>query len=204
MSSRAYKVVSMFEDAVAERLGASHGVAVESCTFALMLSCLRREVKGCKVWIPGRTYISVAQAIMHAGGMVQFDEREWVGSYNLRPYNIWDSAKCFDKGSYQGGLHCVSFHIKKACPIGRGGMILTDDADDAEWARKMRYEGREGLPYDQERVSLLGWNAYLTPDAAARGLMILDTLPDTIPPDGEVYSDLRLHPLFADTAHAQA
>ena len=36
----------------------------------------------------------------------------------------------------------LSFHIKKQLPIGKGGMILTDDQQAVEWFKKARYEGR--------------------------------------------------------------
>ncbi len=36
----------------------------------------------------------------------------------------------------------LSFHIKKQLPIGKGGMVLTDDKKAYEWFKKARYEGR--------------------------------------------------------------
>ena len=202
MASRAYAVVRMFEDAVAEYAGAPYAVAVESCTAALLLCCLWHKVGD--VYLPAKTYVSVPQSVMHAGGKVHFEDREWAGVYQLKPYSIWDGAKRFRPGMYEGGEHCLSFHVNKILNIGRGGMILTADAEATAWFRKMRYEGRAGVSYAKERVELCGYNAYMTPEQAARGLMLLDALPPNPPDQTENYPDLRLHPLFADTAHAQA
>jgi dTDP-4-amino-4,6-dideoxygalactose transaminase len=41
-----------------------------------------------------------------------------------------------------GTLHTLSFHRRKHLAIGRGGMILTDDAEAAKWLRLARYDTR--------------------------------------------------------------
>ena len=51
-------------------------------------------------------------------------------------------------------------------------MILTDDKKAAEWFRKMRNDGRREIPKEQDRVTLAGWNFYMTPEQAARGLAL--------------------------------
>jgi dTDP-4-amino-4,6-dideoxygalactose transaminase len=196
MTSRAFRVVEMFEEAMAEYAGARYGVAVESCSMALYLACVYREVE--HVTIPARTYISVPAAIIHAGGTVRFVDEPWTGTYHLEPYDIVDSALRMRRGMYEGGLHCVSFHARKLLPIGRGGMVLTDDAEASEWFRRMRFDGREGsVPFLHDPVSLLGWNAYMTPEQAARGLQLLEALPDTPADLMPVYPDLRTLPVFA-------
>jgi hypothetical protein len=45
------------------------------------------------VTIPARTYLSVPQSIMQAGGNVLFDDYDWQGIYQLAPYPIYDAAK---------------------------------------------------------------------------------------------------------------
>jgi len=48
-----------------------------------------------------------------------------------------DAAKRFTSGMYEKGIAmCLSFHIKKHLKIGKGGMILTDNATLVEWLKK--------------------------------------------------------------------
>ena len=191
----AFDVVAEFERKVAAFAGARYGVAVDSCTSALFLSCKYLGVSD--VHIPAKTYISVPAAIVHAGGRVRFLDVEWSGAYRLEPYPIWDSAKRFRGGMYNGGYHCVSFHMKKLLPIGRGGMIVTDDAKAVEWFRRARHDGREGgKPFMQEQITFLGWNAYMTPEQASRGLHLLEGLKSDLPDLYDEYPDLRDMPVF--------
>lgn len=195
MTSPAFEVVERFESAVADFAGARHAVAVDCCSHAIFLCCKLLEVG--RVILPARTYISVANYVIHAGGTVEFEDYDWTGVYQLKPYPIIDGAKRFRRGMYEGGLHCLSFHAKKHIPIGRGGMILTDNADDAAWLRRARYDGREGKPYAQERITVTGWHMYMTPAQAARGLELLGNMPSPYPPDlTEDYPDLREMPVF--------
>lgn len=193
----AYATVAEFERRVADYAGAPYAVAVDCCSNAIFLCCVRRHVRGERVYIPARTYISVAAAIIHAGGEVVFQDYPWVGMYQLRPFGIIDGAKRFRPDMYTGGLHCLSFHVKKHIPIGRGGMILCHDEADYEWLRRARYDGREGKPYAEEQITTLGWHAYMTPEQAARGLTLMDALPpDDLPDLTEDYPDLREMPVF--------
>lgn len=164
-------VIRQFEKTIAKHCGARFGVAVESCSAALFLSCLYLKVK--EVTIPKRTYFSVPFGIKHAGGTVRFEEKLWWGEYPLKPYPIIDSAVRFRKGMYRKGeLRCLSFQYSKHIPIGRGGMILTDDSKAVAWFRKMRNDGRREIPKERDRVKLAGWNFYMTPEQAARGLSL--------------------------------
>jgi dTDP-4-amino-4,6-dideoxygalactose transaminase len=198
MTSRAFRVVEMFEEAVAEFAGSRYGVAVDSCTTALFLSCLRSGAAGIEVTIPARTYISVPNAIIHAGGRVRFEDVVWTGAYLLRPLEIVDGALRMRRGMYAGGLHCVSFHARKHIKIGRGGMVLTDDVDAAAWLRRMRFDGRDGsVPFLRDQgITEHGFNAYLTPEQAARGLQLLEAHPDDAPDLDLAYPDLRGLPAF--------
>ena len=195
---KAYDVVAGFEQRVADYAGAKYGVAVDCCTTALYLSLKYCDIRDNSfVRVPAKTYVSVPMAVIRAGGRVEFSEEKWTGLYQLWPFPIFDGAKRFRKGMYKGGLHCLSFHIKKLIPIGRGGMILTDDEAAYDWLKKARYDGREGKPYDQERIETLGWHAYMTPEQAARGLALLDVYQDQ-PDQTEDYPDLRQMPYFKE------
>lgn len=180
-----YDIVAAFENQVAEFGGSKFGVAVESGTAAIFLSlqyAVRVQGYRGEVKIPARTYPSVACAIIQAGLKVKFYDVPWYGVYELEPTGIIDSALRFKKGMYiPGSLYCLSFHAKKHLPIGRGGMILTDDPKAVEWLKRARFDGRPPKPLDQGEITMLGWNMYLTPEQAARGLMLLQALPVDIP-----------------------
>lgn len=195
--SAAFAVVAEFERQVAAFAGAKHGVAVDSCTSALFLSMKYLDVNT-EVAVPARTYISVPMQVLHAGGSVIFEDVPWSGAYALEPYPIWDSAKRFRRGMYAGGLYCVSFHMRKLLGIGRGGMVLTDDATAAAWLRRARFDGRNGeVPFMEDKVESLGWNCYMLPEQAARGLQLLEGLRSAELPDlYDPYPDLREMPVF--------
>ena len=168
-----YKIVKMFEEEVAEYTGAPYAISIDSCTNALFLICKYLEVG--EVTIPSKTYLSVPQSIIHAGGEVVFDRREetnnWNGIYQLKPYPIYDAAKRLKKNMYIDGTFMgLSFHIKKLLPIWKGGMILTDNAEAADWFKKARYEGRSEKFYKEDDITFHGWNMYMTPQQAAQGL----------------------------------
>ena len=82
------------------------------------LCCEYLNVK--EVTIPARTYLSVPQSIIHAGGRVKFKDYRWKGIYQLEPYPIWDAAKRFTSNMYIPDTYmCLSFHIKKHLKIGK-------------------------------------------------------------------------------------
>lgn len=175
-----YKVVQMFEDEVANYTGAKFAISVDSCTNALFLVCKYLEVN--EVTIPSKTYLSVPQSIIHAGGEVIFDRRDvtnkWKGIYQLKPYPIYDAAKRFTSNMYiPNSFMCLSFHIKKHLKISKGGMILTDDEESVKWFKKARYEGRSEKLYHEDDIDMLGWNMYMTPQMASHGLSLMQNMP---------------------------
>ena len=123
-------------------------------------------------------------SIIHAGGEVVFETLHWSGIYQLKPYPIYDGAVRMKKGMYKPNtFHCLSFHIRKHIPIGKGGMILTDDIKAYRWFKKARYEGRDiTIPYDQDQISTLGWNMYMPPEQAAYGIKLFLQI-DNLNPD---------------------
>ena len=180
MKNNPYKIVKMFEDEMSSYTNSPYAISVDSCTNALFLICKYLKVK--KVTIPSQTYLSVPQSIIHAGGQVIFDKRaktnHWKGIYQLKPYPIYDSAKRLTKDMYKKGTFmALSFHIKKHLPIGKGGMILCDDPEAANWFKKARYEGRSEKFYKDDDIDFLGWNMYMTPQQASIGLALLQNYP---------------------------
>lgn len=195
----AFTVVDQFEERVAAYAGSKYAVAVDCCTSAIFLSLKYRQSKGQwapYVVCPARTYASVPMAVIHSGMKVQFEDFNWKGTYKLDPMGVVDGAKRFRRDMYDGELHCLSFHAKKILAIGRGGMILTDSPEAFKWLRKARYDGREGKPYPLEQIDMLGWHCYMTPEQAARGLLLMDILPENPKDHTEDYPDLRNMPVF--------
>jgi len=175
MKYNPFGIVKLFEEEMASYTGAPFAVAVDSCTNAIFLCCRFLNVQ--TVTIPNKTYLSVPQSILNAGGKVHFEERDWSGIYQLKPYPIYDAAMRLTSGMYvPGSFMCLSFHYKKHIPIGKGGMILTDDAKAAEWLKRARYEGRAEKGYWEDEITQQGWNMYMTPAEAATGLSFMQDL----------------------------
>lgn len=200
LMSSPFDVVRQFEQAVATYAGSTYAVSTDSCTHALFLALLYCNVQGQTVTIPKHTYPSVPAYIIHAGGKVAWTDEEWQGTYQLKPFPIIDGAKRFRKGMYeQDTFHCLSFHAKKHLPIGRGGMILTNSQDAADYFKLMRYDGRQECPLtQQQQFNIAGYNFYMTPEQAARGLQLLSSMKDynddliEVPP----YPDLSTQPAY--------
>lgn len=201
-----YTIVAEFEERVAEWTGAKYGVAVESGTAALFLSLMyhrslhpETNFLG-RITIPKHTYPSVPCSIIHAGGVIDWSDESWEGEYELKPLEIWDSALRFKKDMYHGGLQCLSFHIKKHLPIGRGGMILTDSLEASNWLKKARFDGRSPVPLLEDDFTQLGWNCYMEPASAARGIQLFEVLRNKDLPDLKVadqgYPNLSKFPVY--------
>lgn len=179
----AWDVVDLFEKKIAEYSGSKYAVSVDNCTNALFLCLKYLKYEGSTITIPGKTYVSVPCTIINAGCKVKFEDIEWSGAYQLKPTPIYDGAVRFRKGMYKPGTyHCLSFHIRKHLPIGKGGMILTDDEEAVKWFKMARYEGRHHeIPYKEDKFTMTGWNMYMTPEQAAKGLELFEKMPDFNP-----------------------
>lgn len=191
-------VVDIFERKVAEFAGAKYGVSVDCCTHGLFLALKCIDAKGL-IEIPKHTYQSVPMNIVHAGCHPTFRDEQWSGMYQLKPYAIWDAATRWRRGMYQGGMHIVSFQIKKRVPIGRGGMILTDNKEHYDWLIKARYDGRDmAVSQWDDDGDICGWHFYMTPEDAARGILLMDQIPEDNPDSGgwENYADLSTKKLW--------
>jgi dTDP-4-amino-4,6-dideoxygalactose transaminase len=204
MSGNPYDVVRQFESALCEYTGAKHAVTVTSCTMAILLACeylnTTAGMRPLTISIPKRTYVGVAQSVLHAGCRLKFRDQDWRGGYKLEPYSVWDYARRFTSGMYvEDTIQCLSFHHSKILSIStHGGALLTDFDQAARWFRIMRFDGRhEGVSACDDVTTVRGYHCYLTPPAAAEGLLRLSVLPrhnDDLPPSD--YPDLSLQPIF--------
>jgi dTDP-4-amino-4,6-dideoxygalactose transaminase len=178
MAVGVYKITEEFEKKVAEYTGAPYAVALDNMSNALFLALYYEKVSGLQISIPSRTYMSVPCEIIHAGASVKFepvDGEKIKGAYQLKPTKVWDCALRFTSNMYVKNTHmCLSFtgpykHLK----LGKGGMIITDDEKAYKWFKKARFSGRNECSYHDDSFDMLGWNFYMMPEIAARGLLLM-------------------------------
>jgi|TARA_R110000823_G_C15801255_1_gene487194 dTDP-4-amino-4,6-dideoxygalactose transaminase len=182
MANGIYKVTEEFEEKLADYTGARFAVTLDNMSNGLFLSLYYEHVVKNRtedvIKIPSRTYPSVPCEIIHAGLKVEFELVKGTtikGAYQLKGSNVWDSALSFTADMYKPNTHmCVSFtgpykHFK----LSKGGAILTDDVDAYRWFKRARYSGRREVSYHEDNLDMLGWNFYMMPELAARGLLLM-------------------------------
>jgi dTDP-4-amino-4,6-dideoxygalactose transaminase len=179
MANGVYKITEEFEEKLAKYTGAPYVVTVDNQSNALFLTLYYQNVKGKVITIPSRTYPSVPCEIIHAGGKVDFEPVNGTkikGAYQLKPTRTWYSALRFTANMYiPGTFMCISFtgpykHFK----LSKGGAILTDDLQAYHWFKRARYSGRRECSYHDDNFDMLGWNFYMMPELAARGLLLVN------------------------------
>ena len=170
-----WDIVETFENIIASYAGSAYAVSVDNCTDAMFL-CLRYLKADGVVDIPKRTYVSVPCAIINSGCKVNFVDKKWSGCYQLSPYPVYDSATRMKKNMYvKDSYYCLSFHRRKHISIGKGGMILTNDISAYNWFKVVRYEGRHmDRLYKDDYFDEIGWNMYMTPEQASKGLFLFE------------------------------
>jgi dTDP-4-amino-4,6-dideoxygalactose transaminase len=189
MANGVYKITEDFEKALSDYTGAPYVVTVDNQSNALFLALyyeknVKKSITGDTITIPSRTYPSVPCEIIHAGLKVEFsksytnlnqEKGTLKGAYNLDGSNVWDSALSFTNNMYKPGTHmCISFtgpykHFK----LSKGGAILTDDYNAYLWFKRARYSGRRECSYHDDNLDMLGWNYYMMPELATRGLLLM-------------------------------
>ena len=183
MAQGIYRITEEFEEKIAHYTNAPYAVAIDNLSNALFLCLYYEKVCGLEITIPSRTYMSVPCEIIHAGAKVKFEHVEGntlKGAYQLKPTKIWDSALRFTADMYIPGTHmCLSFtgpykHLK----LSKGGMILTDDYEAYKWFKKARFSGRNECSYHEDSFDMLGWNFYMIPELATRGLLLMNNFYD--------------------------
>ena len=184
MANGIYKITEDFEKALSEYTGAPYVVTLYNMSNALFLALyyeknVKKSITTDKITIPTRTYPSVPCEIIHAGLKVDFEIVEGKtikGMYQLKGSNVWDSALTFTAYMYRPGQHiCVSFtgpykHFK----LSKGGAILTDSLDAYHWFKRARYSGRRECSYHDDYLDMIGWNFYMMPELATRGLLLMN------------------------------
>ena len=184
MANGIYKITEDFEEALGKYTGSPYVITVDNQSNALFLALyyeknVTKSIISDTITIPNRTYPSVPCEIIHTGLKVNFDivkGKTIKGAYELKGSNVWDSALCFTADMYKPGTHmCISFtgpykHFK----LSKGGAILTDSLEAYYWFKRARYSGRRECSYHDDNLDMLGWNYYMMPELAARGMLLMN------------------------------
>ena len=184
MANGVYQITDDFEKELGKYTEAPYVVTLDNMSNALFFALyyeknITKSIKDEKISIPNRTYPSVPCEIIHAGLKVNFTPVEGKtikGAYQLVGSNVWDSALSFTADMYKPGSHmCVSFtgpykHFK----LSKGGAILTDSLDAYHWFKRARYSGRRECSYHDDYLDMVGWNFYMMPELATRGLLLMN------------------------------
>ena len=184
MANGIYQITEDFEKKLSDYTGSPYVVTLDNMSNALFLALyyeknVSKTIESETIIIPNRTYPSVPCEIIHAGLKVDFEMVEGKtikGSYQLKGSNVWDSALRFTADMYIPNTHmCISFtgpykHFK----LSKGGAILTDSLDAYHWFKRARYSGRRECSYHDDHFDMLGWNFYMMPELAARGILLMN------------------------------
>ena len=178
-----FKVVSIFEDKIAQFFGSKYAIAVDSCTHGIEL-CLR-YTKETKINVPKRTYLSVPFLAEKIGLEREWRDENWEDYYTLNygDKRIIDAAVLWRKNSYiPNTFMCISFQYQKHLSLGRGGIILLDNEIDYLSLKKMSYDGRlPNIPWRDQDIDTVGFHYYMTPETAKLGLDKLELAINTPP-----------------------
>lgn len=188
MAQGVHKITEDFEKSLCDYTGAPYVIALDNMSNAIFLSLyyeknIKKSLISNKVDCPSRTYPSVPCEIIHAGLGVNFTKSEGntiKGAYQLTPSNVWDSALRFTADMYiPGSYMCLSFTGPyKTLKLSKGGAILTDDYQAMLWFKRSRFSGRRECSYHDDYFDMLGWNFYMMPELAARGLLMMSQFYD--------------------------
>ena len=178
-----FKIVKEFEDKIAEFYGSKYAIAVDSCTHGIELWLRYQHLS--YINVPKRTYISIPFLADKLKIQLQWRDEEWQNYYKVNEHfkPIYDAAVLWKKDSYiPGSFMCVSFQFQKHLSLGRGGIILCDNKNDAEILKKMSYDGRiPDSPWRDQNIDIVGYHYYMTPETAQLGLNKLDDAIKTKP-----------------------
>jgi len=200
--------VRELEEAFAEYVGAHYAIAVDSGTSALFLSlkCLDLA-KGTTVYVPSLTFTASAATIIHAGYTPEFVDidDDLIPDFVPDPAvivhltgtnaceepsvcTIQDSAHRVERDQFRGqaGMACFSFYPTKNLASCEGGMIVTNDKEQADWLRLARSHGQTkdnykryaigGSDHWEYSIDFPGWKMNMTDVQAAIALVQLEKM----------------------------
>jgi len=176
-----YKIVTEFENKIAEYFGSPYAVAVDCCTHGVELCLRRANVRS--ITVPKRTYPSIPFLATKLNIELVWKDEDWVDYYYVGDTNVIDAAVLWKENSYvPGTFMCISFQYRKHLSLGRGGMILTDSKEARDELKRMSCDGREpDSPWREQNISSMGYHYYMTPETAEKGLQKLPSAISTKP-----------------------
>ena len=185
-----FEKIAEFESALAKFTGAPYAVMTDCCTHAIEL-CLRYDT-ATRVLFPAHTYLSIPMTMHKLGISYDHTDKLWTGEYQFISTRVWDSARLLKQGMYRPGqLQCLSFGYDKPLSIGRGGAVLTDDAEVYRTLKHQCYDGRDlnTSPWEDQKIFKVGYHYKPTIEEAIKGLELLPNIDQE--PKYKEYPDLR-------------
>ena len=172
--------VKCFEWVIADFFGAPYAVAVDSCTHGVELSLRYTNAK--RIVVPKRTYLSIPFLAHKLNIDLVWEDTQWSDRYYLTE-DVVDAAVLWKKDSYiPGTFMSISFQYRKHLSLGRGGVILTDNAKASIQLKKMAHDGRlPMIPWRDQNIDTIGYHYYMTPETALDGLGKLNEAMNTTP-----------------------
>lgn len=171
-----FNTVTQFENKIAEFFGAPYAIAVDSCTHGIELAL--RYTKVDHITVPQRTYLSIPFLADKLWIDLFWKDENWTDYYYLTD-RVVDAAVLWRPNSYIPGTFMgISFQYQKHLSLGRGGVLLCDNLQEAQKLKKMSYDGRlPDIPWRDQNIDTVGYHYYMTPETAQMGL---DKLPSAI------------------------
>ena len=172
------KIVTKFEQTIADYVGAKYAVSFNSATSAIFLTLLEKNIT---IKVPSMIPPVVLNAIITSGNKYNFEDNvEWVGdSYVLHDfgdYKIVDSAQKLQKDQFKkecndDDLMVFSFYPTK--PIGScdGGMIVSNNYEKILHLKSLALNGMSYSHNNWERqIQFAGYKMYMNSIQAEIGL----------------------------------
>lgn len=175
-----FSSVTFFENKIADFFGAPFAIAVDSCTHGVELAL--RLTHADTILVPNRTYLSIPFLADKLRINRLWKDEKWVDYYYITE-RVIDAAVLWKPKSYIPGTYMgISFQYQKHLSLGRGGVILCDNREDASELKKMSYDGRlPNIPWREQNIQTRGYHYYMTPETAQLGLDKLQQAIETTP-----------------------
>lgn len=212
--------IEIFEDLLCKYTKFQHAVCVDSCTNAIAISLEAKLIlkqidskKNRKLFMPRHTYLSVPMTLARNGWQFNFVDQHWSEWYSLGEFVV-DAATAFKQNlgdawrDIENCAVCVSFQQKKRLNLDQGGVIFTNSQDIAKLCKRLRHDGRDPKQSHVDEVNhspddiILGWHAYMSPEKAAKGILVmnqLQLLPPYVRHSWKEYPDISHLKCFRET-----
>lgn len=175
-----FSSVTFFENKIADFFGAPFAIAVDSCTHGVELAL--RLTHADTIFVPNRTYLSIPFLADKLRINRLWRDEKWIDYYYITE-RVIDAAVLWKPKSYiPGTFMSISFQYQKHLSLGRGGVILCDNREEASELKKMSYDGRlPNIPWREQNIQTRGYHYYMTPETAQLGLDKLQQAIETVP-----------------------